>query len=1278
MPTDTEMDNSNVSTCAVDTLFRDTPNVQYSHLTNTRINIPGDSPVPLHPCVSHFKHEVTAELDESEIDAIITNKEMLKRKTLHKNQHRIYSHIHQDVNEQLDERLDKIVEKFYEVDSPQTLAMDQESLSQDELKAQNIWENTCQFINGNYECEISFKTPNPKMPNSVPATMRRLRLLEKKLRHNPSLLEEYRPKMQKLLDDGHAEPASKLPTMWTLPHFPSFHDYKAMRIVFDCAASINGVSLNSMALPGPNQANMLLEVFLRWRQRKYRWMGDVRAMFYNCVVPKKQRPYLRYFWFENGDLDGEIKEYQLTVHLFGGTWSPGVALFCLKKAAMEQVDKFGPDVIDAICRQFYIDDFLNSMDDFNQSAMNIRGVRECLSNRGFTLTKFIANDKELLATVPEEHRAKEVQGLNLDLDSEQLPVDRALGTMWNAQTDELCMTRKRKEKPETKRGILSYIASTYDVSGMIAPVILGGKLVFQDVCRQKFDWDQEIDPVNLEKWRKWLQEIPEIEKFKIPVGYVPKNFVKMAEIQLHNFADGSSSSFGSVHYLRAVDESGNIAVGFILARTRLKPIQCKDNLTIPKTELCAAVQAAQLAKKIELYLDFQFTQRFFWTDSMITLCYINMDPSKKPRVFIANRLGEILNLSDKEEWNFINGEINPADHCSRGRTATEFLKLENWAGDRDVTGPAFLRLPESEWPTNRKLPVYEQIPDNNDFINENKSKKKAVSKKAVCKPVTYPRTRDGYVTTKILTHFSTDENQKPAIHAGTWTKVKRRVAWLQKVFKKLRERVKKRKENPYNLRPRKKREEKEKEEEGEEKGIPKLSTDDLAEAERVIIRNIQRLEYEPYVILNNGRIGLPKSHDLFCWGPYVDETDELLKVKSRVKTLGYRPIIIPDKSVVTDMIILHYHNRYSHGGREFTISIINSNGYWIRSPRPAVKTLLKNCIVCQRLNAKGESQLMKDLPLDRVAIGKPAFYVTGIDAFGHYWIQVGTRTRRWEKRWVLAFTCASSRNCHFEMLYRMDCDSFLLAMSKFCNHHTFPHTCRSDNGTNFTAGCKEINDSLREFHRSEKVQNNLASLGIKWIFNTPAASHHGGFVERVVGIARRCLDSTMQQQHLTDEKFTTLLAEIEHTINSRPITVNPDSPHDHPPITPNELARHCNPLRHPPGLFNADDIYQKRWRHVLFLAEDFWIRFERSYLPLLHKRSKWNVEKENLKIGEVVLLLGEPTSYRNNYPLAIITQVYPDKDDGLVRSVQLRCRGKLLRRPITKVCRLEGVVTNDD
>lgn len=157
---------------------------------------------------------------------------------------------------------------------------------------------------------------------------------------------------------------------------------------------------------------------------------------------------------------------------------------------------------------------------------------------------------------------------------------------------------------------------------------------------------------------------------------------------------------------------------------------------------------------------------------------------------------------------------------------------------------------------------------------------------------------------------------------------------------------------------------------------------------------------------------------------------------------------------------------------------------------------------------------------------------------------------------------------------------------------------------------------------------------------------------------------------MTDEILQTVLVEVEGIVNSRPITKVSDQSDDPVALTPNHLLLLRDGPPPPPGVFEHVHMYRKRWKYIQHLANQFWQRWQREYIPELVKRNKWLDVKRNLKVGDLVLLVDENTP-RNLWPLAIVTEVFHGRDD-LIRSVKLKTKSSVFVRPISKVVLIEG------
>ena len=205
----------------------------------------------------------------------------------------------------------------------------------------------------------------------------------------------------------------------------------------------------------------------------------------------------------------------------------------------------------------------------------------------------------------------------------------------------------------------------------------------------------------------------------------------------------------------------------------------------------------------------------------------------------------------------------------------------------------------------------------------------------------------------------------------------------------------------------------------------------------------------------------------------------------------------------------------------------------------------------------------------------------------------------------------------------------------------------SDNGTNFSRGEKELRESINAWNQ-EKTHENLLQRNIKWSFNPPSGSHYRSVWERCIRMTRKLLQALLREQTTDDEGLVTLLCEVESIMNGCPITAVSSDPQDQEPLTPNHLLLLRSESPMPPGLFRREDkLSRRRWRQVQYLADIFWKRWSKEYLPLLHARQKWLRPRRNLAVGDVVLVSVE-NSHRNSWPLGRIVEVLPDKNLGFV------------------------------
>ena len=811
----------------------------------------------------------------------------------------------------------------------------------------------------------------------------------------------------------------------------------------------------------------------------------------------------------------------------------------------------------------------------------------------------------LIEALPKDKRSKGMQALNLDIENSL--VEHTLGLRWHIKQDKLVIRNTQKEVILTKRGMLSLLSSLYDPYGIINPIVVIGKLIFQSECKLGNGWDDHISQSNAERWKTWTNSLSLLEGFGIARCYKPISIV-VTHYEIHHFCDASQSCYGAVSYLRMKLSNGFYHCGILMAKSRLAPVK---GTTIPKLELSGATVAVHMHIILINELCLPISKYFFWTDSMIVLASIH-NKQKRFKVFVANRLSMIHNYTDVNQWKFIQSADNPADDLSRGMTASELTSSERW-----LRGPKFLWQPDEMWETpasieseSHNTPGEWEVTKANAFLTKDSAKGPS---------------------NRFIEHFS------------DWNRLVKSLTWIHK-FMKWRRGGKREKER-------------------------EIQTDEYLIAEKAVIRYVQKQNIEDYsgIVKNE----LKKSSSLYRLEPFLDE-DGLIRTGGRLGNVEVgvdfkHPYLLPRDNHVCSLILKDAHARCLHSGREHTM-MESRRKFWIPKVRPMINSIIRDCVHCTRYKGNPSHQRMADLPHDRVTAGKPAFTTVGMDCFGPFTVKRGRKT---DKRYGCIFTCTTTRAVHIEKLERMDADSFINALVRFMARRGCPELLRSDNGTNFRGALRELTKNMKEIQATNQVKSFLVLKTVKWVFNPPYASHMGGVWERLIRSVRTIMSSLVHKQALDDERLDTIFCEVESVLNNRPLTPISDDTEDLEALTPNHLVL----LRPGPrGMITSstnEDGYRKRWKHAQYVADCFWKRWIRSYLPSLQFRSKWISDGKSIKVGDVVLI-NDLNVLRQDWPLGRVVEVIPGRDER-VRSVRLKTSTNTMIRPLSKLCLLEGV-----
>ena len=415
--------------------------------------------------------------------------------------------------------------------------------------------------------------------------------------------------------------------------------------------------------------------------------------------------------------------------------------------------------------------------------------------------------------------------------------------------------------------------------------------------------------------------------------------------ELHIFSDASTEAIASVAYVRSVGGQGNVEVRFLMGNAKVAP---RAATTVPRLELCAALSAAEMAYDLSKELKaINFDSINFYTDSAVVLGYLRSETRCFTK-YITRRVEAIHRLTGDKEWRFVATERNPADVATRPHTAEQLLAT-SW-----LSGPSFL---------------YEEIIEFEEPISNSSTLPETVTPNV--KVFTCSAPDNGWMVklTKRRSSWRLIVGVVRVVVAGT-------LRWLDKARQRL----------GISLAPR----------------APEM---DFRAAEMRLFRMSQRISF-PEFFNGEGEIRAKQLEDLPDKHPMKGLTPQ--KGKDRILRAGGRlrnsvspfeerhPIILSSKCPIVFRFAVYMHNRTPHQGRMISHYSIRNSGVFILGGKSLVGKIVDDCDMCKRLRGPCASQLMADLPEERVA-PSAVFDHVGVDVFGPYYVHDGRSTRGKQK-----------------------------------------------------------------------------------------------------------------------------------------------------------------------------------------------------------------------------------------------------------------------------------------
>ena len=192
-------------------------------------------------------------------------------------------------------------------------------------------------------------------------------------------------------------------------------------MVFDCSAKFRGKALNDMLLQGLQLTNSVAGVFLRFREWPIAVIGDIKAMFSRVFVDERDHNAFRFLWYPDDDISKPLIDYRMKTHVFGAKSSPSCAAFALQMTAKENAVNADPSVVEIVSKNIYVDDLCKSCHSVDEAVNLLSQLCALLKSKGFHLTKFSSNIKQVLSLFLQEDVVPSV-----NLKNSTLPVHKAL------------------------------------------------------------------------------------------------------------------------------------------------------------------------------------------------------------------------------------------------------------------------------------------------------------------------------------------------------------------------------------------------------------------------------------------------------------------------------------------------------------------------------------------------------------------------------------------------------------------------------------------------------------------------------------------------------------------------------------------------------------------------------------------------------------------------------------------------------------------------------------
>ena len=549
-----------------------------------------------------------------------------------------------------------------------------------------------------YFVNMPWKEDHQILGDNYNLSRRRLSNTMNKLHKNPDLLKEYTRIMTEqeslgIIEEVNSEEEAKVGRTYYMPHHAVVKNDKEttkVRVVYDASSKEQGVSLNEVLEQGITTFTDLFAVLLRFRCYEIGIIADIEKAFLSVGVKEEDRDALRFLWpSDPSNKQSTIRHMRFTRVCFGIISSMAQLDETIRKH-LEKYISDHPQVIEKILQSLYVDDVTTGAKNVKEAVNLYHIVKQIFRDAGMNIRKWKSNSIEFLDSIREEYLSKG--------ERDQDTMTKVLGVLWNTNIDQLVFKVPSVEdmnQIDTRRELLSFTASIFDPLGILSPLTLRLKVLFQRACKENTNWDSSLSDELKQEVKKWLAHASTFHGLSIDRYHLCPN---PSSTKLVGFCDASGDAYAAVVYCVSVNQDGKAKSSLVCSKTRVAPLALQ---TIPRLELLGALILSRLMQKVGKELAMQIDDILCLTDSEVVLNWIQRE-DKKYRQFVQNRVVEIRMNTSKDAWYHVPGKENIADLPSRGCNPS--------ALDDEQTQRRWLRGPE--WLEGEDYPIRKNVKEN--------------------------------------------------------------------------------------------------------------------------------------------------------------------------------------------------------------------------------------------------------------------------------------------------------------------------------------------------------------------------------------------------------------------------------------------------------------------------------------------------------------------------------------------------------------------------------------